>query len=358
VVSMVGSLPQSPRLKSSLPAWGMAGEENAILAPHRNWLFLGLQDDKPWLAHGLTQEKVLLPQAPVGESWELLFTDDEGMGYLDCGSESQWAQDLLKKGIFVAPSGELHVASSSGLSSVKSLAEYQADHELTKIVVEVGLSRASVTMRSALFRQRAGARVWWSIEDLCPDRSIHRKGSPAKWIYGCMKALANLAERLGLEPVHLRRSQPLAPPEGAEVSSETERVLDCPGMSTHLVLAACAKFAGLPRALGGLAKHEERASMKLLFKGVLELLGPHDGGLTIFVDSQCKWRPPLPPSGCRPVHLSCKDGHLDLAPLQAALPQLGCSDADALHAAVSGLAPQLPIHEVLVAAVAFGKKAR
>jgi len=137
------------------------------------------------------------------------------------------------------------------------------------------------------------------------------------------------------------------------------RVLDFPAVSTHLLLALCARFAGLPKESGGLGKESDKAAIKATLQGCVKL---PDKDLTfrLFIDSSCVWQPPLPLAGRRPVAMTVQAGVVDLAPLRDALadPEVhDCAESMALRDFVTRLPAQLCVAELLLEAVGFGAKA-
>jgi len=136
--------------------------DDAELLPEEGSLVLQKAGEKTWLAHKVTQEKVELPEPPAGETWELCFTE-EGVGYVDSGSTSLWTHEQLKLSVYASPDGTTWVSTKTG-SQTKTLKDFKADHQCTKI--EVPLVVGVMEIHAALFRQTAGGSVWWNLLDV------------------------------------------------------------------------------------------------------------------------------------------------------------------------------------------------
>jgi hypothetical protein len=324
--------------------------EDAELLPEEGSLVLQAAGGTTWLAHTVTQERVELQAPPAGEAWELCFTED-GVGYVDSGSTSLWAHRQLKVGLYAASDGTTWVSTASG-SQTKTLQDFKAEHEVTKITVP--LSVGSMEVEAAMFRQNAGGRVWWNLLDVSKGCKLAAaKTGSGRWVQSCIQAWERFCTKLGLEPIHLRRSQAYSKGHAGPLGTDAERVLPFPAASTQLLLGLCARLAGLPRGSGGLGGEGDKAAIKAFLQGCVQLPGK-DLTFTIFLDSSCAWRPPLPLAGSRPVTLTMQAGAVDVSPLQNALADplvAGQPDVQALGAAFKGLAAQPCMADLLIAAV-------
>jgi len=334
---------------------------DAALASHSDVLKLGFEGGKQVLAHILTQEKVALPAAPGDAEWDLCFVDDEGskLGYLDAGDESIWAQDLLKLGVYVDAGGVHWLVSKAGV--IKTLTDYRAEHDNVKVTVRKPPDGSAAEMRVALFRLRSGARLWWSLKDLYTTCGLKVKGGLAsKWVHSGVPGWRNYCSQLDLAGVHLRMSQPLAT-EGAGAASPdvlSDRVLGFPSVSTHMLLALCARLAAKPKEAGGLETNEGKVAVSHFLEGLLKLPA-EEAALDIYLDPDPMWQPPLKPQGTRLVSLKCSStGILDLGPLHAALREPGGGQcAGTLRGLVASWGAFLPLHAVVSKAATFPKEA-
>ena len=206
----------------------MAAGEEATLSSQVGLLAVGHSAGKQVLAHKLTQGKCELPQLANHGEWELCFTDDdEHLAYLDSGAESLWAHELLKLNLYHGAGDAQWVVSQSG--TTKALADVLTERE--NATVRVPVCSGPVDMPVAMFRARAGARLWWSIPAIFSGCGLTGRGTASRWQHSAMPGWAKLCSQLGLEEVHLRKGQAFDKAHCSDHAPEThvdERVLDTP----------------------------------------------------------------------------------------------------------------------------------
>lgn len=282
------------------------------------------------LVHGLTHERVALPEVDGGE-W-FLEADDDGVPFLFTDADDVdpiFVGPLLSLKVLRSETGRLHVFDAQREQLVSTLEKFQAPHELASVQVECGHPRTTTSVDVAIFRLcRVGGSFSWSLSQLFYQlRFGEARASTSVAGRWCATSWASWEKRsrwLNLEGALLKSSS-YSNSEGKLSDAEVEqRVLPWPSMTTALLSAMLLVWGALPRHEGGLRCVLGRAACKAFWEGLLRCACCDGWRMVIFVDDSSTRVWPACRRGARRIELPVgADGVVELGALRQAVAGAG-----------------------------------
>ena len=277
--------------------------------PHRFHVTLtdGFQG-RQLLKHKALREVVQLPAVPTGRY--ALHFDDEGAGFLTCGTSSKWISDIFTTTL-LQEGGVCYVLKGDSVVTLDSHLGSHKEHMLT-----ISLPASSVTSRAWVFKNnQGGGRLYWDIGSSYLVLQVG-SSSPSSWYLHHWAAWEAYARRLGLQHVHIRK-----PVETRHASLHTgprcpwhvqARGLPKPSLATAALLAVVGRLATPKNRSRNL---KEVAAWSSFLRGLLQQCLPAAFTLALCLGSNvcCDWD--LGITGTCITQLPCIDGMVDLSAL-------------------------------------------
>lgn len=205
-----------------------------------------------WLAHTITGEKVeVVP--PHGDAGWTVDCDALGFAYLEDDDRNIWCQTLLRGGIYKMEGDvEPRVAFFDGPQRTRTyiLSDWLSQHQRVDITISKSNDGDDVSFEAALFTQKDGARLWWSMQSFYEVTKLSKPESAARWCEKFKDTWAKFIGSIGLSSLHFRRTKLQLRKEG--VCADGDRCLPWNSVSTHALIALAVRMTSQVKSLGGL----------------------------------------------------------------------------------------------------------
>lgn len=153
------------------------------------------------LWHMVTNERLDLPQLPVGRQWSLSF-NDEGFGCLHDGLECRWVATMLTVSCHQAPNGSVFLRDLG--NSERWLRDFINGH--TEHRLRVNLERTTEDVAVYWFAHASGgAHLWWSLPHVHQLLRVCTSATSSGWVRKGWTSWESFLWSLGLSHPHMRK---------------------------------------------------------------------------------------------------------------------------------------------------------